>query len=70
MFASPTYIQVFRLDIGNGGKCIYIAEESLSHLFNTFRFISKGINIVSSNFQLWNSDIVELWTLNNSNPEN
>jgi len=52
MFASPTYIQVFRLDIGNGGKCIYIAEESLSHLFNTFRFISKGINIVSSNFQL------------------
>lgn len=71
MFATPTYIQVFLLDIQNGGKCIYITKESLLHLLNTiYAFLSKEVNIVSSNFKLWQSDIGELWTLNNSNPEN
>lgn len=71
MFATPTYIQVFLLDIWNRGKCIYITKESLLHLLNAvYPFLSKGVNIVSSNFKLRSSDIGKLWTLNNSNAEN
>lgn len=51
MFATPTYIQVFLLDIWNRGKCIYITKEILLHLLNAiYPFLSKGVNIVSSHF--------------------